>query len=97
MMEIVRVQKNIMLSLSNIVCLHKVLVICPTLNNPQNGQVMVDDVNNIQGANASYSCNIGFELIGDRMRVCQNTGGSIGVWTGSDPTCQCKHNIITTA
>ena len=66
---------------------------CPDLSNPQNGQVMVDDDSNIQGANATYSCNIGFELVGNSERVCQNTGGSIGDWSGSDPTCQCKHNV----
>ena len=69
-----------------------VLLICPDLNNPQNGQVMVDDVNNFQGSNATYSCNIGFELIGGSMRVCENTGGSIGDWSGSDPTCQRRNN-----
>ncbi len=68
------------------------LVICPNLNSPQSGQVIVSDVNNIQGSNATYSCNIGFELIGNSMRICQNTGGSVGVWSGSDPTCRCRHN-----
>ena len=62
---------------------------CPALANPTNGLVSVDDETNIEGTTATYSCNNGFDLMGNEMRTCQNVGGS-GAWSGSDPTCQRK-------
>ena len=36
------------------------------------------------GETANYSCNTGYNLVGDSTRTCQATG----VWSGSAPTCQ---------
>ena len=36
------------------------------------------------GQNATYSCNTGYNLVGDSIRTCQRTGN----WSGSAPTCQ---------
>ena len=41
---------------------------------------------NLEGNNATYSCMVGFDLIGDSIRACQPSGA----WTGEDPTCQSK-------
>ena len=41
---------------------------------------------NLEGNNATYSCMVGFDLIGDSIRTCQPSGA----WTGEDPTCQSK-------
>ena len=68
---------------------HTVSVDCPALANPANGLVTVSDETNIEGTTATYSCFNGFDLTGNEMRTCQNVGG-VGVWSGSDPTCERK-------
>jgi len=56
---------------------------CGTLTNPVNGQV-----NNIAGTTfgqtATYSCDPGYNLVGNTQRICHATG----VWSGNVPTCQ---------
>ena len=49
---------------------------CEVLSNPANGQV------NIIDSTATYTCDSGYELIGDDTRTCED-----GVWTGEEPTC----------
>lgn len=68
---------------------------CPDLTNPVNGQVSVNDVNNVEGSIASYSCDFSYNLIGDAMRTCQNVGSSTsGQWNGSAPVCQSKFSVL---
>ena len=55
---------------------------CGTLPNPANGQV--NTTGTTFGQTATYSCNTGYNLVGDSTRTCQATG----VWSGSAPTCQ---------
>ena len=55
---------------------------CPTLADPVNGSVSLEGTG--VGDMASYSCNTGYELIGDDTRTCQADGS----WSGSPPTCQ---------
>ena len=70
---------------------HTVKVSCSDLPNPANGQVSVNDINNVEGSIASYSCDSSYNLIGNAMRTCQNVGSpTSGEWSGSDPTCQRK-------
>ena len=63
---------------------------CGALSNPVNGSVHYTNgqVSNTAGTTfgqtATYSCNTGYNLIGDNTRTCQATG----VWSGSAPTCQ---------
>ena len=65
---------------------------CGTLTNPVNGQV-----NHTAGTTfeqtATYSCNTGYNLVGDGTRTCQATG----VWSGNAPTCQgtAVGNLVT--
>ena len=54
---------------------------CPSLASPMNGEVSV--TNFTEGGLATYSCNDGFGLAGDRVRTCQ----SDGVWSSEEPTC----------
>ena len=49
---------------------------CEVLSNPANGQVTIID------STATYTCDSGYELIGDDTRICVD-----GVWTGEEPTC----------
>ena len=56
---------------------------CGSLTDPANGQV--DLTSGITfGQTATYSCNTGYNLVGNSTRTCQATA----VWTGSVPTCQ---------
>ena len=56
---------------------------CGTLNNPANGQVS-HTAGTTFTQTATYSCDTGYNLVGDSNRICQATG----VWSGRAPTCQ---------
>ena len=59
------------------------VVDCGTLTNPANGQVN-HTAGTIFGRTATYSCNTGYNLVGDNTCTCEATGA----WPGSVPTCQ---------
>ena len=61
---------------------------CPTLSNPENGQVMVNA--HAVGSVATYTCNNGYTLTGASMRMCEEDNGVIGQWTLQPPTCPRK-------
>ena len=73
-----------------IVYLLLTVVNCGTLSNPANGQVN-HTAGTTLGQTATYSCNTGYNLVGDNTRTCQATG----TWSGSAPTCQCMYVFIT--
>ena len=54
---------------------------CGTLTNPANSQVSYTGRTTF-GQTATYSCNAGYNLVGNSTRTCD------GVWSGSEPTCQ---------
>ena len=56
---------------------------CGNLTAPANGQVDLTSGTTF-GQTATYSCNTGYNLVGDSTRTCQATGE----WSGSVPTCQ---------
>ena len=56
---------------------------CGSLPDPANGQVN-HTAGTTVGQTATYSCNIGYNLVGDRTRTCQAEGS----WSGSAPTCE---------
>ena len=58
------------------------VVDCGELDNPNNGQVSLDGI--IFGSIATYTCDTGFNLIGDMERICQANGN----WSESEPVCQ---------
>ena len=60
---------------------------CPNLEPPENGEVVLSGRR--VGDNATYSCNIGFELTDSAIRTCLETGN----WSGSVPTCTGKHQM----
>ena len=56
---------------------------CGSLTDPANGSVHhTDGTTNRQ--TATYSCDTGYNLVGNSTRTCQATGN----WSGSAPTCQ---------
>ena len=64
---------------------------CDTLNTVDNGTVQYNDNTTDLldfGTDAIHSCNEGFFLVGNSVRICTGNGSSIlGVWTGSQPNC----------
>ena len=64
------------------VSLLSIVVDCGALSDPANGQVTTTETT--FGQNATYSCNTGYNLMGDSTRTCQATEN----WSGSTPTCQ---------
>ena len=59
------------------------VVNCGVLTGQANGRVSYTSGTTI-GQTATYSCNMGYNLMGSRSRTCQATGE----WSGSAPTCQ---------
>ena len=59
------------------------VVDCGTLPNPSNGSVS-HTAGTTVGQTATYSCNTGYNLVGDNNRTC----GATGEWSGSEPTCE---------
>ena len=56
---------------------------CGSLTDPANG--MVDTTaGTTEGMMASYTCNTGYNLVGDTTRTC----GTDGVWSSMEPTCE---------
>ena len=56
---------------------------CGSLPDPTNGTVTLTAGASL-GQNVTYSCNTGYNLVGDSIRTCQATGN----WSGNEPTCQ---------
>ena len=73
---------------SRCISLHVIFIIlivvdCGSLTDPGNGSV-THTAGTTFGQTATYSCNTGYNLVGDSTRTCQATG----VWSGSAPTCE---------
>ena len=58
------------------------VVDCGNLTHPANGQVD-HTAGTTFGQTATFSCNTGYNLVGDSTLTCQATGN----WSGSAPTC----------
>ena len=59
------------------------VVDCGNLTDPANGQVD-HSAGTTNGQTAVYSCNTGYNLVGESSCTCQAEGD----WSGSAPTCQ---------
>ena len=57
------------------------VVDCSSLTAPENGLVNVPTT--IFNSTATYSCNDGYNLVGDTTRTCLASGN----WSGDDPNC----------
>ena len=53
------------------------------MTDPANGRVD-HTAGTTVGQIATYSCNTGYNLVGDRNRACQAAGD----WSGNEPTCE---------
>ena len=56
---------------------------CGTLNTTINGHV-IDTAGTTFGQTVTYTCNTGYNLMGDSICVCE----AEGMWFGNEPTCQ---------
>ena len=65
------------------ISLFSTAVDCGALSNLTNGQVDHTAGKTFEQA-ATYSCNTGYNLVGDSTHTCQATGE----WSGSAPTCE---------
>ncbi len=70
------------LHLSTCVIYIGVIVECPTLVDPVNGDIALSG--NTPGSSASYTCISGYTVDGNDIRFCQGDG----TWTGTDPICR---------
>lgn len=61
-----------------------VIADCNFLADPDNGVVVHSST--IQGSSATYTCDVGYDLVGIAIRVCQ----SDAQWTSEEPTCESK-------
>ena len=61
--------------------MHVSVIDCGPLDHPANGEVSVPST--AFSFNATYSCNTGYTLTGDDMRMCMESG----LWSGSEPIC----------
>ncbi len=62
--------------------MHKTLIVlvqCPAPNAPVNGGVT------LEGSIATYSCDAGYELLGEPTRTCSQTEG---MWSNAAPNCE---------
>ena len=62
---------------------------CGSLTDTANGSVN-HAAGTTFGENATYSCNTGYNLVGDSTRTCQAEGN----WSGSEPTCEGMYIVI---
>ena len=59
------------------------VVDCGNLTDPDNGSVN-HTAGTTNGQTATYSCDTGYNLVGDSTHTCQTSGN----WSGRAPTCQ---------
>ena len=59
---------------------------CGDLPDPNNGQVSLNGT--AVGSIATYTCDAGYNLIGNVQRMCQGNGS----WSGDEPVCQSQFN-----
>ena len=64
-----------------------IAIMCATLSNPGKGQVAVN--NHTVGSIATYTCNNGYNITGENLRLCEQNG-TTGQWTPEEPTCSRK-------
>ena len=70
---------------------HSAVIDCGNLTDPESGQVtftpgVVTTIDTGLDAVAAYTCDQGYDLVGDEMRTCQENQQ----WTVTEPNCTCK-------
>ena len=67
-------------------CIHVLppTVLCNLLTVPTNGSISYSNDTRDLGTVATYSCDPGYEVMGDMTRTCD----SADTWSGTDTTCE---------
>ena len=67
------------------------MIVCETLELLEDGSVTYSVGEGdplVFGTSATYSCDIGYSLMGEEIRTCGGNGSSVtGEWNGTEPTC----------
>ena len=63
---------------------------CGPLTDPANG-IVNHTAGTTSEQTATYSCNTGYNLVGERTRTCQAEGN----WSGNAPTCEGMYIVIS--
>ncbi|XP_076439986.1 sushi, von Willebrand factor type A, EGF and pentraxin domain-containing protein 1-like isoform X2 [Babylonia areolata] len=79
--EVRRCQSDLTLSGSEPTC---VSIICPAPAHPLYGSVSLSDATLIVGTRATYTCDLGYDLVGEAVLTC----GTRGVFIGTPPSCR---------
>ena len=79
-------QLKVLLLYTSICVSFNVAVDCGTLPDPDNGRVTVFETT--LGSPAVYSCNPGFQLVGEARRICTDSGK----WSDKEPACSRELN-----
>ena len=61
------------------------VVVCGSLDSPENGLLAISNIT--FGSIANYSCSEGYAIMGNEMRTCQENGS----WSGEEPVCQSEY------
>jgi len=64
------------------------VITCPVLSAPDNGQISCSPGNDSPGDTCTFTCDDGFQIEGTQSRTCQDDG----TWNGEDDTV-CTGNI----
>ena len=75
--------------ISLILCMFSSIVVCPALQNPENGYVDYSNQQRAIGTIATYSCKSVYVTTGNEERQCQIDA----TWSGSAPTCTSEYTI----
>lgn len=67
------------------------MVVCPGLTPPENGFFIQNVCNNQFNSACGVRCLPGFDLHGDKIRLCQPDG----TWSGVQPSCRGKRERDT--
>ena len=67
------------------VIIDNAVVVCGSLDSPENGLLAISNIT--FGSIANYSCDEGYNIMGNEMRLCLESG----LWSGEDPICQSEY------
>ena len=70
------------------------VILCSGLTAPDNGEIVFSATSQLLdvGTTATYSCDLGYVLVGETTRTCEDTNSrTTGTWSGEDPIC--KHTV----
>ena len=62
------------------------IIDCGSLDHPEHGTVTHSSNATSFEVEATYSCGLGYNLVGDTRRICQADGN----WSNTEPECQIK-------